>query len=193
MEHIMPCEDWAERLACLHLEDLSEADQLAFHQHLQQCPNCARVYQEYNMLDDRIRTRNLALPALGPLPDILPLLQENERKELYNRNGYGINLCITAPADRTEVILSATDVVESVVESLISLILLDFFEKVIIDEVSVTYPTEHEIPVTMALRAQGIEPLRKADNLDILVEERITSALSELFGSFLQVGRSIVA
>src|SRR6266851_702969 len=64
-----PCTTWAEKLA-LRGEDLAPADHAALDAHVQTCPACEAVQEDYNFLDSRLRA--LPPPALKPLPR-LPL------------------------------------------------------------------------------------------------------------------------
>ncbi len=92
-----------------------------------------------------------------------------------------IDVLINCPEGRNE--LPADDVrsAECLVEELSGLALLPLFETVWIDDVTITFPAQRGKPVSIALRAQGFEPLYQVENMDCLVEERVTGALAELF------------
>ncbi len=67
---VFPCPEWAERLAAMHPEDLSQSDYVALQQHLRQCSACATVYTQYQMLGSLVRE----LPASDPPSEIPPRL-----------------------------------------------------------------------------------------------------------------------
>src|SRR5579864_2939533 len=74
-----PCKTWAEKLA-LRLEDLLPADRSALAAHLQTCPACTAAWEDYHLLDSRLRA--LLLPALKPVPRLsFPYLEAEEEDE----------------------------------------------------------------------------------------------------------------
>lgn len=84
---------------------------------------------------------------------------------------------------------------EQIIEELVSLALTDLFKKVIIQEITLTFPqpfADVEDLITISIRATGIGPLHTYINLDCVVESCLGSVLLELFGS-LDVERCIVA
>jgi hypothetical protein len=83
-----------------------------------------------------------------------------------------------------EVLPDDTTLAECVVEELFYRVLSTFFDVVIIDEVSITFPPQ-DSTITLLLRAQGYDPfpLPALANLDCMIEDRLSCALVELFGS----------
>jgi len=80
MNDLSPCIDWAEKLA-LKPEDLAPTERAALNAHLTTCDACGAVSADYRLLIARMRTR--PVPAVGPLPHLLPelfYLQEDQKK-----------------------------------------------------------------------------------------------------------------
>lgn len=102
-------------------------------------------------------------------------------QETYTQNQYDIDLSITCPRRHSELILDDITSTECLIEELSALALNTLFDTVWIKNVEVTGTPEREAPFTIVLRAQGIDPLRRARNLDMLIEDKLTCALSELF------------
>jgi hypothetical protein len=94
---------------------------------------------------------------------------------------YTIDLAINCPKRRCEVMLDDVTTAECLVEDLCSQTLISLFDTVLMDEVSITFNESREAPISIVLRAQGIEPLRSTQNLDIIIEEKLTCALTEIF------------
>lgn len=107
------------------------------------------------------------------------------------RNRYTIDLSITCPNGHSEIMLDNLTQAECQLEDLFAQGLLLFFDAVQIDDVSIARDSERGWPVTITLRAQGFGPLLPTHNLDLLIEEKLTCALSELFDS-LRVERCAV-
>src|SRR5690348_6091857 len=65
-KRLMPCTQWAERLAARHAEDISPADRIALNDHIASCEACAAVHAAYCAMEINVR----ALPAtsLSGLP-----------------------------------------------------------------------------------------------------------------------------
>jgi hypothetical protein len=100
---------------------------------------------------------------------------------MREQDQYDIDLSITCPRRHSELVLDDIATTECVIEELSALALNTLFDTVWIKNVDVTVAPEREAPFTIVLRAQGIEPLSKAKNLDMLIEDKLTCALSELF------------
>ncbi len=80
MNDLSPCVDWAEKLA-LKPEDLAPTERAALNAHLTICDACGAVSADYRLLIARMRAR--PVPAVGPLPHLLPelfYLQEDQKK-----------------------------------------------------------------------------------------------------------------
>ncbi|GCE24241.1 sigma-70 family RNA polymerase sigma factor [Dictyobacter kobayashii] len=67
---MLACPAWAEKLAALHPDDLTPAEQAELKLHLASCAGCTQVYQDYHYLAGLIQD---CLPAATP-PDLLPAL-----------------------------------------------------------------------------------------------------------------------
>src|SRR5436309_2190110 len=63
-EILMPCIEWAEKLAARHPEDISPSDRIALNKHIATCKACAAVHAAYHAMEISVR----ALPATS-LPD----------------------------------------------------------------------------------------------------------------------------
>ncbi|HET8846825.1 MAG TPA: PQQ-binding-like beta-propeller repeat protein [Ktedonobacteraceae bacterium] len=68
----MPCAAWAEKLAALHPNDLTFAEQDELQEHLASCRNCSQVYRDYHYLASLVQD----LAALEAPPDLLLGLPE---------------------------------------------------------------------------------------------------------------------
>lgn len=99
----------------------------------------------------------------------------------FIQDSYTIDLAINCPKRRCEVMLDNMTTAECLVEDLCSQALTSLFDTVLIDDVSIKFNEDREVPISIALRAQGIEPLRTTQNLDIIIEEKLTCALAEIF------------
>jgi hypothetical protein len=113
-------------------------------------------------------------------------------QDQYPQNQYDIDLSITCPRRHSELVLDDTTAAECLIEELSGLALNTLFDTVWIKNVDVTVAPEREAQFTIVLRAQGIEPLHQASNLEMLIEDKLTCALAELFDS-LHVERCAVA
>jgi hypothetical protein len=58
-KRLMPCTEWAERLAARHPEDISPTDRIALNDHIASCEACAAVHTAYGALEINVR----ALPT----------------------------------------------------------------------------------------------------------------------------------
>ena len=107
------------------------------------------------------------------------------------QNQYDIDLSLTCPKRHSELMLNDISATECLIEELSALALTSLFDTVWIKNVDVTVAPGREAPVTIALLAQGITPLRQASNMDVLIEDKLTCVLAELFDS-LHVERCAV-
>lgn len=85
---------------------------------------------------------------------------------------------------------------EAIVEELVSLALLALFENILVEEVSVVFPSasaSQDEQILISLQAQGEGPLPDVELacLDGMIEDRLACALLELFG-LLDVERCAV-
>lgn len=76
MEEQHSCEEWSERLAARHFEDLSVQEHLALQEHLVSCLVCSAEYQTYQSLETKIR----AVPTAAMPSSILPILQRKKQE-----------------------------------------------------------------------------------------------------------------
>jgi hypothetical protein len=65
-KRLMPCSQWAERLAARHAEDISLADRNALNDHIASCEACAAVHAAYCAME--INVRGLPTTSLPSLP-----------------------------------------------------------------------------------------------------------------------------
>lgn len=92
-------------------------------------------------------------------------------------------------ADRCcEVLPDEPILAECIVEELLCRVLSTLFEVVLVDDVSLTFPpasAHQDSTIMLALHAQGCNPfpLPTLANLDCMIEDRLSCALVELFGS----------
>lgn len=65
-QRLMPCTEWAERLAARHPEDISPTDHMALNDHVASCEACAAVHAAYCAME--INVRALPTASLPGLP-----------------------------------------------------------------------------------------------------------------------------
>src|SRR5690348_15545199 len=64
-KRLMPCTEWAERLAARHPEDISPTDRIALNAHIASCEACAAVYAAYRGMEINVCTLpTTSLPCL---------------------------------------------------------------------------------------------------------------------------------
>jgi hypothetical protein len=63
---LMPCTQWAEKLAARHPEDISPTDRIALNDHIASCEACSAVYAAYGAME--INVRALPTTSLPGLP-----------------------------------------------------------------------------------------------------------------------------
>lgn len=100
---------------------------------------------------------------------------------MREQDQYDIDLSITCPRRHSELVLDDVTTTECVIEELSALALTTLFDTVLINNVAVTVAPERGAPFTIVVRAQGIDPLSNAKNLAVLIEDKLTCALTELF------------
>ncbi len=101
---------------------------------------------------------------------------------------HDIAMLIQCPEHWCEIQPGERALAECLVEELIACVLSTLFQVVLIEDVSLilpAYSVHQETLVTLSLHALGYDPLTTvARNLfDYIIEERLSSALIELFGS----------
>lgn len=103
---------------------------------------------------------------------------------------HDIAMLIRCPARRCEIQPGDLALAECLVEELVSNVLTALFQVVVIEDVSLILPVSHthtdpDAPIKLSLHAQGYDPLPKvpARLLDYIIEEHLSCALIELFGS----------
>lgn len=101
---------------------------------------------------------------------------------------HDIAMLIQCPERRCEIQPGERALTECLIEELISCVLSTLFQVVLIEDVSLVLPAtpvHQETQITLSLHALGYEPLSTiAPNLfDYVVEDRLSCALIELFGS----------
>lgn len=65
-KRLMPCTQWAEKLAARHPEDISPTDRIALNDHIASCEACSAVYAAYGAME--INVRALPTTSLPGLP-----------------------------------------------------------------------------------------------------------------------------
>ena len=103
---------------------------------------------------------------------------------------HDIAMLIRCPARRCEIHPGDLALAECLVEELVSNVLSMLFQVVVIENVSLILPStrphpDPDAPIKLSLHAQGYDPLPGAPErlLDYIIEERLSCALIELFGS----------
>jgi len=76
MEERHSCEEWSERLAARHYEDLSIQEHLTLQEHLASCLACSAAYQTYQSMEAKIR----AVPTATMPSSILPILHARKQE-----------------------------------------------------------------------------------------------------------------
>lgn len=94
---------------------------------------------------------------------------------------YNIDFSITCPKRHSELMLNDLTTSECLIEELSAFALTTLFEQVWIKNVEVSVAPGRETPVKIALLAQGITPLLADNDMDMLIEDKLTCALAELF------------
>jgi hypothetical protein len=113
------------------------------------------------------------------------------RHQQQGQHHYAIDLSIVCPRGRSEIIFDNRLTAECQLEDILAQKLASFFATVLVEEVSIQQGSGPDTPVTINLRAQGIEPLIQTSHLDLVIEEKLTCVLSEFFDS-LHVERCAV-
>src|SRR5437660_2186638 len=73
---LVPCVNWAEKLAVSNPDDLSYSQRVALNEHLASCTACASAHSAYQIIANHISS----LPAVEPLADLpYELLADTER------------------------------------------------------------------------------------------------------------------
>src|SRR5438874_642295 len=72
---VMPCTEWAEKLAARHPEDILPTDRIALNHHIASCEACAAVHAAYRAMEINIR----ALPTTSLLGFPYERLRQRKR------------------------------------------------------------------------------------------------------------------
>lgn len=94
---------------------------------------------------------------------------------------YDIDLLFNCYQGYCELVPEDVNMAEFIVEEVSAQALVGLFDTVCMGDVRIMFPAESEAPIVIGVRAQGIEPLSNASDMDLLVEDRLTCALLELF------------
>ena len=218
MKGLAFCDDWAKKFAARHIGDLSSSELDEFLQHAAQCSLCAAVYATYNLIEACMQ----ALPQVAPLPSRIPEFQQirhNNQYLSYQDSAESLQPGALStvplprkgsPAPRTtdvrllqisvrcanrfmEVTLDELESAELAVEDGVGTVLLDIFETVAIDEVSISFTldqgVEHQmctirIDVWCPFSPVPVHP-HELENIEFAVEDRIGCVLAELFGEVI--------
>ncbi|HEX7736262.1 MAG TPA: hypothetical protein VF458_15525 [Ktedonobacteraceae bacterium] len=100
---------------------------------------------------------------------------------MNRQHQHNIEFSITCPKRHSELMLNDIPASECLIEELSGLALITLFDSVWIKNVEITVTPGPEAPVTIALLAQGTTPLVQASNMDLLIEDKLTCTLAELF------------
>ena len=207
------CDFWGNQLAARHPNDLLPAEQVALQQHINECPGCAAACAIFHAMEERIRI----LPQSEPLPSFLHQLQHTPQEEEPESSGdhplqlgdspdtqqnnellptqrptFHCNIHLIAIRLRcldsyAEIIVGEPDTIECLVESLISVILIDHFDTVKMEEVAVRFmydADEEQCVWKLGVTALGTTSSSEhsLDMLELVLEDRICCLLVELFG-----------
>jgi hypothetical protein len=221
MKGLAFCDDWAEKFAALRLDDLSLSEHLEFQQHLLECSMCSAVYATINLMQACIRALLQGGPLSSLIPEFKQIRYNNKhdsdmsyrasegtiRTEAlsavnhprHRSNAPGINdACLIQISVRCankfiEVTLEELESAELAVEDGVGTVLLDLFESVAIDEVSISFTfdssTERQmcairIDIWCPFRPVSLNP-QELRNIEFAVEDRVSSVLVELFGEVI--------
>lgn len=107
-----------------------------------------------------------------------------------------ISMLIQYPERWCEVLPDNLATTECLVEELVSLVLSTLFQVVLIEEVTLLFPPSHTQQnelIKLSLHAQGGDPLPliSHNHLASIIEERLSCALVELFGSLSVEGFAV--
>src|SRR5258708_29573602 len=98
---------------------------------------------------------------------------------------HDIDILFQCPDRCCEIQSSDPAMGEQVVEELVSLALATLFKRVVVQDISLTFPQPFagaDALIAISIRARGMSPLRNHANLDCVVEGCLGSVLLELFG-----------
>jgi hypothetical protein len=192
---VAPCSDWEEKLATIHLDDLSLAQREALDRHVAICEVCTTAIEDYLEMDDLIRSSITVNHPLELRTDLLPeqsvqdynpgpLLDLALDPEAY----YIIRIFALCWTRYTEMLLNEQVGDEVIVTISIGQALRVLFDKVIKEEVSLclhspelsTKRPYYSIQIDAQCQ-QLLEPLTlKA--MELTLEGTISALLQELFG-----------
>ena len=118
-----------------------------------------------------------------------PMITEKKQPEEKGKTMHNIDLLARCSKRYCEVLPDDIIMAECMVEELFGRVLSEFFEVVLIGDVSLSFWPAFDTqssPIAVSLRAQGCDPLSQqgSDYLGSTIEEQLAGALSELFGSF---------
>jgi hypothetical protein len=226
MNELAYCTYWGEKLAARHPDDLTPAERGALEQHLRECSVCATTFKAFHTMEMRIR----ALPQAPSLPSLLSQFQQLPQEEKSNITNskcqqnapqqcwqeapalathlpistvrtYLMVVKITCIDSYSEVIADDSDTLECLIESLISVILADHFDRVIMEEVIVQFTpgAQHEesqwnIHMTASGTTSAFSSKQhvsvftqqqQLEGLEFVVEDKVSCGLLELFSVIL--------
>lgn len=117
------------------------------------------------------------------------MITESKQPEKKGKAMHDIDLLARCSKHYCEVLPDDISMAECMVEDLFGRVLSQFFEVVLIGSVSLSFGSARDTqssPLAITLRAQGYDPLsaQNCDYLGYAIQEQLSGALSELFGSF---------
>jgi hypothetical protein len=117
------------------------------------------------------------------------MITEKKQPEKKGKAMHDIDLLARCSRHYCEVLPDDIGIAECLVEDLFGRVLSQFFEVVLIGDVSLSFAPARDAqasPIAITLRAQGYDPLfvQNGDYLSDAIQEQLSGALSELLGSF---------
>lgn len=97
---LVPCREWADKLAANYHDDLSPAERAALNAHIATCKACTTVRDEYRAMDASI----LSLPVVAPLP--VQALQPARLEEAANGHAEPVFLPVRPVSTRSRMRLN---------------------------------------------------------------------------------------
>ncbi len=76
---LVPCPEWADKLAAMHPDDLTSSDHAELDEHIASCEACAAAYDDYRAMSALIRDLPAPEPPSKPLPQRLPQVLTSQK------------------------------------------------------------------------------------------------------------------
>ena len=85
---LTPCENWAEKLAATHINDLTPFEKKSLNKHVEVCPTCAFVLTSYLEMDAQLRNTSVTDPLPGLPPQLLQLWKKQDHQRRANISSF---------------------------------------------------------------------------------------------------------